>query len=91
MIKSNTMNPPEPKVILDRNEYDELIRREMQLQIIRRGMEQNLVIYHNSKLPFLKSDFLEILKVVFPYDYDRKVRDLILEEEMAEKEEGGEA
>ena len=87
MIKSNT---PESKVILDRSEFCELIRSEILLQIIRRGMEQNLVIYHNSKLPFLKSDFLEVLKVVFPYDYDRKVRDLILTEELAEKEKGGE-
>ena len=84
MIKANT---PEPKIILDRSEYDDLIHKEMKLEIIRRGMEQHLVVYHTSKMPFLNGDFIEVLKVIFPFDFERKVRELIKEEE----QEGGEA
>lgn len=84
MIKTDK---PEPKIILDRCEYDDLIHKEMKLEIIRRGMEQHLVIYHTSKMPFLNGDFIEVLKVIFPFDFERKVRELIKEEE----QEGGEA
>ena len=82
MIKTNT---PEPKIILDRSEYDDLIHKEMKLEIIRRGMEQHLVVYHTSKLPFLNGDFIEVLKVIFPYDFERRLKELIKAEE-----EGGE-
>lgn len=65
------------KILIDKAEYDDLIRKEERLEMIRRAMSENLDIYEISGFPFLKSDFLQALKLAFPFDYDLKIRALM--------------
>jgi len=64
------------KILIDKAEYDDLVRKEMRLEMIRRAMVDNLDVYELSGFPFLKSDFLSVLKVVFPFDYTSRLREI---------------
>lgn len=73
------------KMLIDKSEYDDLCRKEIRLEMIRRGMENYLKIFNSSDSVYLENDFLVILRAVFPFDYEKIVADLKVKRDLDNK------
>lgn len=74
------------KILISKEEYDILRIQAVQLQIIQNAMEENMALYSTMEgRPFLRDEFLHIMKIIFPAVYDDKYMELL--EEVHEKEQ----
>ena len=73
------------KILISKEEYDILRIQAVQLQIIQNAMEENMALYSTEGRPFLRDEFLHIMKIIFPAVYEDKYMELL--EEVHEKEQ----
>ena len=73
------------KILISKEEYDILRIQAVQLQIIQNAMEENMALYSTEGRPFLRDEFLYIMKIIFPAVYEDKYMELL--EEVHEKEQ----
>lgn len=93
MIMENN-KPQETKIKVSKFEYDYLHETSCQLMLIRTAMVEYMRAYSTTRRVYLDSEFLTILKILFPHDYERRECELLGELELLkerEEQEGGEA
>lgn len=63
-------------MLIEKDEYEELVRNYRDLEFIRRAVLECMSLYRADGDPYFKDGLITVLKIVFPVDFEYRLREL---------------